>query len=453
MEKNLRVNTTATSYRRMKKRSPLLLLAICPFFAVSVSAQEALSPSVPATIPVAASIPEGTPASQAAFLIDAALDIAFKDTSARPVVVKTAAALLPRLLSEGENGGQREELTSRWSQLAMSGDVSRNARLDAYSAFFDVAAKVDPAFARSWALKVPDAAARSGGFLQVSRARTDKEYALAQEESVFAARAASQETDPLLQARALVFSAYSATELSPDRAPEAIRVASVAVSRLPNAAQRDNLYAELVGAASRYDVKLARDMVNRISDEGLKNLGNARVNIAEVSQTTLTKKSSDRVQALATAAAPYDSRALPFLLQLPPDESVIKAISATLPRIYVTARPANETSELERIWDYSQKAAPSAYKDELQSRLARLLVLKDLWRGRTWGKQLTWKGGRIQVGAFLKEVLEYRQSELKAGELQDVAKRNVQAAYSQARNLDNAAQAEALLLLAGQILG
>jgi hypothetical protein len=446
------VKTTAASYCRMNKRL-LLLLAICPFFAVSVSAQEVLSPAPAGTLPVAATLPEGTPATQAAFLIDAALDIAYKDVSARPVVVKTAAALLPRLLSEGEDGGQREELTARWSQLAMTDDVSRSTRLDAYSAFFDVAARVDPAFARSWALKIPDASARSGGFLKVSRARTDKEYALAQEESIFAARAASQETDPLLQARALVFSAYSATELSPDRAPDAIRTASTAVSRLSDPAQRDNLYAELVGAAARYDWALARDMSNRISDEGLKGLATARINIAEVSQTTLTKKSTERVQALATAAAPYDSRALPFLLQLPPEESVVKAISQTLPRIYVTARPAIETSELERIWDYSQKAPASVYKDELQSRLSRLMVLKDLWRGRSWGKQLSWKGGRIQVGAFLKEVLEYRQSELKAGELQDVAKRNVQAAYSQSRNLDNAAQAEALLLLAGQILG
>lgn len=81
------------------------------------------------------------------------------------------------------------------------------------------------------------------------------------------------------------------------------------------------------------------------------------------------------------------------------------------------------------------------------------MVLSDLWRGRDWGKQLAWKGGRVQVGAFLKSVLEARQSQLGAAQLQDTAQKNVGAAYNQAQRLAPAARAEALLLLAGQVLG
>ena len=81
------------------------------------------------------------------------------------------------------------------------------------------------------------------------------------------------------------------------------------------------------------------------------------------------------------------------------------------------------------------------------------MVLHDLWRGRDWGKSLAWKGGRIQVGAFLAEVQRVRQSHFKAGAMQDVAKRNVARAYAEANDLPPAEHAEALLLIAGQILG
>jgi hypothetical protein len=80
------------------------------------------------------------------------------------------------------------------------------------------------------------------------------------------------------------------------------------------------------------------------------------------------------------------------------------------------------------------------------------MVLHDLWRGRSWGKQLAWRGGRVQVGAFLNDVLTARRSRLKAAPLQDVAERNVSRAIVEARNLAAPARAEAMLLIAGQLL-
>ena len=82
------------------------------------------------------------------------------------------------------------------------------------------------------------------------------------------------------------------------------------------------------------------------------------------------------------------------------------------------------------------------------------MVLHDLWRGRDWGKQLTWKGGRVQVGSFLQSVATARRSQLRlrAAPLQDLAGRNVSRAILEARSLQPAPRVEALLLIAGQIL-
>jgi hypothetical protein len=75
----------------------------------------------------------------------------------------------------------------------------------------------------------------------------------------------------------------------------------------------------------------------------------------------------------------------------------LKALSDALPVIYPTARPAIDSTLLERMWRYSLRAPEaSPQRDELQSRLARIMVLHDLWRGRDWGKQLAWKGGRFK---------------------------------------------------------
>ncbi|RYG67792.1 hypothetical protein EON80_12895 [bacterium] len=436
---------------RLTSVLPAALIAVVPAQTVLVA------PAVAQTTSLPAQLPEGAPAQQAAFLVDGAFKIANSAAPARVASVRGAAALLPRLLpaAPGSTALNRDGLTARWLKLAQT--VPRGNRLDALDAFFDVATKTDLPWAAQWAGKIPDNAGRAGAYLAVSRGfeatRTPQSWAQADTYAAKAQSAARAETDLTARARALTFVAYRMTELSPARQEEALREASSQVRLIQTPKVRDNLLLELTGAAARYDLSLGRRMAADISDEGLKNLASARVNLAEVSQTTLTTRSKERVTALAAAAAPYDSRALPVLLQLTPQPEVLKAIGDTLPRIYPTARPAIEVSQLERIWNYTQTAPAGAYRDQLQSRLARIMVLKDLWRGRSWGKQLTWQGGRIQVGAFLNDVLKARRSNLGAGRLQDTAQGDVAIAYAQSVGLPAAARAEALLLLAGQILG
>ncbi|HVF09166.1 MAG TPA: hypothetical protein VNA16_00065, partial [Abditibacteriaceae bacterium] len=165
------------------------------------------------------------------------------------------------------------------------------------------------------------------------------------------------------------------------------------------------------------------------------------------------QSTQDRIAALAKAAAPYDIRAVPILIQLPAEPDVLKALSDALPRIQSTRQAPVSASLLERMWDYAGRAQASTYRDQLQSRLARLMVLHDMWRGRAWGKQLSWQGGRVQVGAFLHSVAAARRSALRAAPLQDLAERNVNRAILEARTLAPAARVEALLLIAGQMLG
>ncbi len=441
------------------------LLTFLPLVAASTLAQPAwaqngrqtiLPPARVSALP--ASMLDGAPVYQAAFLVDGALKIAGSNLGARSTVTRVAAALLPRLSPESFNDTPgRDALTERWLRLAMSPSVSRATRLDALDAFSDVAAKADLPWSKRWAPRIPDAAARAGAYLDISRAseavRDGKSWQIADEYAEFAQRAARSETSPALRARALTFVAYRMIELSPARQELALREASLAVHAVSAPGVRDNLLAELAGAAARYDLAYGRRLASEISDEGLKGLAGARVNLTEVSQTTLTTRSKERITALAAAAAPYDSRALPVLLQLPGQPEVLKAIGDTLPRIYPSARPTIDIAQLESIWDYSKKAPEGAYRDQLQSRLARLMVLQDLWRGRSWGKELGWQGGRIQVGAFLNQVLASRRSNLGAGTLQDTAKNDVNSAYEQAVALPTNARAEALLLLAGQVLG
>ena len=389
----------------------------------------------------------------AASLIREALDIAGRTKRARPVVVHGAAALLPSL-----TGADRDALTARWLGYATAPSLPRDARSNALASFFDVAARADTDFAEKIALRTPDAAARSGALLQISRAVGNMQvlnmnWRRADDLLGRALVAARQEPAALPRARALVFGAYRASELNPARVESALGEAQGQVDALPNGREKDYLLLELSGAAAQFNLTGARNLAARIGDGDLKTLAGARIGLSEISQTSLREATSDRVRALATAAAPYDSRALPTLLRLPAQPDVVKAVSQTLPPIYPSARPAIDISQLETLWDYSQKAPAGVYRDQLQSRLARLMVLQDLWRGRDWGKQLAWKGGRVQVGAFLKQVLEARQSSLRAGALQDVAKTDADAAYAQAEKLPAPARAEALLLLAGQVLG
>lgn len=431
-----------------------LLIAIDALSPLAVSPAEAQSALPPAAISTfSGPLPSGDAATRATFLVGQAFNLANRYPAARASAVRGAAALLPRL-SPPET---RDAMTARWLKLAMSSSVPRAVRLNATAGLFDVAAKTDLPWASAWALKIPDSAARAGALLAVSRGyereRKPKSWDRADQYAMLAQRAARGETELTPRARALTFVAYRMTELSPERTPDAIREASSQVRLIQTPMVRDNLLAELAGAAARYDLALGRRMAGEISSDGLKNLATARVNLTEVSQTTLTSRSKERITALAAAAAPYDARALPVLLQLPGQPEVLKAVGDTLPRIYPSARPAIEVSQLERMWTFAQAAPTGAYRDQLQSRLARLMVLKDVWRGRDWGKQLSWQGGRIQVGAFLNQVLEARRSDLGLGALQDTAQTDVGTAYSQAITLTPAARVEALLLLAGQILG
>ncbi|MDF2441733.1 MAG: hypothetical protein JWN98_2717 [Abditibacteriota bacterium] len=391
-------------------------------------------------------------AAQAASLIGEALTLAERESNqgfsrTRLNVVRGAASLLPVL-----GGNTRNALTQRWLRLAMAGGVPREMRLMAMADFFDAAARRDPQFGRRIAGALPDNAARAGAFLSLSERLERRDYNTAVDFALRARSAARAESNPLLRARALTFVAHRLAVMSPDLREEAVTEASSNVRLLTANRERDYLMAEVVGAAAKFDIPTARRIANDIGDEGLKGLAQARINLSEISQVSLTSSNTDRIASLAKASARYDVRAVPILIQLPPQSDVLRALSDALPAIYPTAEPAIEVSLLERMWTYSNTAEASVHKDQLQSRLARLMTLHDVWRGRSWGKQLAWRGGRVQVGAFLTDVLQARRSRLGAEGLQDLASRNINRAITETRTLTPSARAEALLLLAGQIL-
>jgi hypothetical protein len=405
------------------------------------------------TLPVRAQAPSPERQEQAATLIGEALTLAERDSAAansltRLNVVRGAASLLPQL-----GGETRQNLTSRWIRLAMSSSVPRTLRMAAFSDFFDAASQNNVAFGRQIAGSLPDAAARAGGLLQLSARVENADWRTANEYATFAQRSARQEPSLRDRARALTFVAHRLAVLNPETRHEAVVEASSNVKLMQPSRDRDYLLAEVTGAAAKFDLPLARRVSADISDTELKNLAQARIDLSEASQTTLSASSADRVAALAKSAARYDVRAIPILIQLPPQSDVLKSLSDALPAAYPTAQPNIDVSLLERMWDYSNRAEASVYKDQLQSRLARLMVLHDVWRGRSWGKQLAWQGGRIQVGAFLKDVLAARRSRLRAEPLQEVATQNINRAIAQARTFATPARSEALLLIAGQILG
>jgi len=385
---------------------------------------------------------------QAAGLIAEAITVAERNPAARVIVTRGAGALLPRL-----EGARRRDLTNRWIRIAMSGIVPRRVRSDAFASFFDVAARSDVEFARAIALALPDAAARAGAFVRLSEVTERANWQQADDFAMMAQQAARREPDTLARARALTFVGHRLVIVSPQRSDAAVAEASDQIRRIPPSRERDYLLAEIVGAAAKFDLALARRIAAGIAEPGLQGLATSRINLSEISQTTLMSSNSERIAALAKAAAPYDIRAVPILIQLPPEQDVLKAIADALPAVRASMRAPVSASLLERMWDYVGKAEPSSYRDQLQSRLARLMVLQDLWRGRAWGKRLAWKGGRVQVGAFLHSVAAARRSALRAEPLQDLAERNVSRAILTARALPPAARAEALLLIAGQVLG
>lgn len=427
-----------------------LTLSAClvPVLITPLQAQR-LAPAVPMPASGASSAPLSQDRLQlAASLISEALSVADGNASARGEALRDAASLLPRL-----SGAARNKLTSRWLRLALSPDLPRQSRLQALSSFFDVAAAQDADWAYKIAWALSDPSGRTSGFIALSEHFYHGNWERSNYCALQAQRAARQEKTDLLRARDLTFVAQNFAVVNPAERDAAAREASVEVRRLRNPAERDYLLAEVVGATAKFDLGLARRMANDIGDTRLKNLANARANVSEISQTTLSGETADRVQKLAAASVRYDLRSLPILLQLPPTPEVFKAISDSLPPVYVSAAPAISPMVLERVWKFAEAAEPSVYRDQLQSRLARLMVLDDLWRGRAWGKRLAWKGGRIQVGAFLRDVILYRQLALRVDPLQDLAQRNIQRAIVEARTLPPIGRVQALLLLAGQVLG
>lgn len=423
------------------------LLCSCAALTTSVVSAQDLPPAAVGATSVSAPISEDR-LNLATNLISEALTTANQNPAAHSIAVRSAAALIPRL-----TGATRATLFRRWLNLANSAEVSAQTRSQALSSFFDVASMSDANFAYDVAKMQPFASDRAAGYLALSEAFYHRNWDRSNEYAMLAQRAARQEMNPVMRARALTFVAQQMALVNPVERPAAVREASTEVRRVGNVNERDYLMSEVVTAAAKFDLPLARKMAGAIGDARLRNIANARANLSEISQTTLSESTADRISKLAQASARYDQRALPILLQLPATPDVFRALSDALPPIYPSASPSMNPMLLERIWKFSESAPPSVFRDQLQSRLARLMVLQDLWRGRSWGQQLSWKGGRIQVGAFLKDVIAYRQSALRIDPLRDVAQNNVQRAINEARTLPPVGKVEALLLIAGQVLG
>lgn len=379
-------------------------------------------------------------------LIGEALTVANQNPAARSAAVRGAAGLIPRL-----SGAARQRLFLRWMNLANSLDPE--ARSQAMSSFFDVAAMNDPNYASTVAKSISRPADRAAGYLALSQVFYHRNWDRSNQYVLLAQRAARSENDPLMRARSLTFVAQQMALVNPVERPGAVREALTAVRRVNSVRERDYLMSEVVTAAAKFDLPTARRLTADISDVRLRNIASARANLSEISQTTLSETTADRISKLAQASARYDQRALPILLQLPATPDVFRALSDALPPIYPSATPTISPMLLERMWKFTEAAEASVFRDQLQSRLARLMVLHDLWRGRAWGQQLAWKGGRVQVGAFLKDVIAYRHSTLRVEPLQQMAQNNVQRAIKEARTLPPIPRVEALLLIAGQVLG
>jgi hypothetical protein len=337
-------------------------------------------------------------------------------------------------------------------RLANSPTLSRQQKLNGYSSFFDVAARHDSAFANDIALQVPDAAARAGAFVDLSQATANTDWYQANQYAELARRAARQETDLALRAKALTFIAYHEASFNPATRRDAVTEASSTVRQIHDPERRDVLLAELVGAAAKFDLTLANKIAGDITDPQSQKLAQARINLEQISQTTVQKKDMDRMTDLAKAAAPYDMRAVPYLLQVPSSPEIFQILGDSLPPIYPGAKPAIDPSLLQQMWDYAKGAPQDVYRDQLQSRLARLMVLFDLWRGKEWGDQLAWNGGKQQVARFVQQVVAARQMQLQSEPLRVLAQKDSNAAIAKARNMAPRDRVAALLLIAGQIL-
>jgi len=424
-----------------------IVLAGLASIALPMIALPAMAQLPPASTSTVAESAGSAAQQKAANLIGEAFGVASRNSDANSVAVHDAAALLPFLA-----GSQRRTLTQSWMRLAGSSTLSRQQELNGYSSFFDVAARHDSAFANDIALKVPDASARAGAFVDLSRATTNTDWYQANQYAELARRAARQESDLTLRAKALTFIAYHEASLNPATRRDAVTEASSTVRQIQDPARRDALLADLVGAAAKFDLTLANKIAGDISDPQSQKLAQARINLEQISQTTVQKKDMDRMTDLAKAAAPYDMRAVPYLLQVPSSPEIFQILGDSLPPIYPGAKPAIDPSLLQQMWDYAKGAPQDVYRDQLQSRLARLMVLFDLWRGKEWGDQLAWDGGKRQVAQFVQQVVAARQMQLQSEPLRKLAQKDSNAAIAKARNMAPRDRVAALLLIAGQIL-
>lgn len=389
---------------------------------------------------------------RAAALISEAITVAGRNPEAPPALARGAAALLPQL-----EGSTRQGLVNRWLPLVTSSAVSREVRLSAMSAFFDVAtrsnASDDLVFARDVALMLPDAAARAGAFVRLSEAAEKTNWNQAAEFGALAQRAARQETDAPLRARSLAYISTRLASLNPATREAAVIEASTHVRAIQSTPMRDALLAEVVGAASKFDISLAQRIAGGIQDENYKNLATARIAVAQTQASFAVRKpDAARVATIVNGVQRYDSSFIPVLLQLPATPEVLQALGNALPVIYPGAPRAIDASTLERVWNFSKDAEPSVYRDQLQSRTARLMVLHDLWRGREWGQQLAWEGGRNQIAAFVNSTIYARESQLQSERLRTRTLANLNSAILSTRNLAPSERVEGLLLIAGQVL-
>ncbi len=424
-----------------------IVLAGLASIALPVIAMPAMAQLPPASTSTVAESVGSAAQQKAANLIGEAFGVASRNSGTSSVAVHDAAALLPFLA-----GSRRRTLTQSWIKLASSATLLRQQRLNGYASFFDVAARHDGAFANDVALQVPDAAARAGAFVNLSQATTNTDWYQANQYAELARRAARQEPDLALRAKALTFIAYHEASFNPATRRDALMEASSTVREIQDPTRRDALLADLVGAAAKFDLELAKKMAGDINDPQSQKLANARINLAEISQTTVKQKDTERMTELAKAAAPYDMRAVPYLLQVPSSPETFQILGDSLPPIYPGAKPAIDPSLLQQMWDYAKDAPQDVYRDQLQSRLARLMVLFDLWRGKEWGDQLAWDGGKQQVARFVQQVVAARQMQLQSEPLRKLAEKDSNAAVAQARNMAPRDRVAALLLIAGQIL-
>jgi hypothetical protein len=391
---------------------------------------------------------------QAASLIEEAIGIGYRNREARTALARGGASLLPRL-----QGRNRAGLTNRWAEQVSTSAVPRSAQLSAFAAFFDAVGKgnasaADIEYARAVAMMLPDPLARAGAFVRLSEAVERRNWDMAAQFGMFAQRAARQESDPVLRARMLTYVANRLASLNPEtRAAAVVEASSQARMVTDNATVRESLLASLAGSAAKFDIPLAQRIAASLSNEDMKNLATARIAVAQTQSSFAVKKPDpDRVAAIVKGVSRYDTSFIPVLLQLPATPEVFQALGDALPPIYPTSSPAVDASTLERIWAFTEKAEPSVYRDQLQSRAARLMVLLDLWRGRDWGQKLAWEGGRTQIANFVEATLHARESQLEAEPLRALADKDVNKAITQARRLESTERVEALLLIAGQLL-